>query len=78
MPKRRADDILSSEEAAAYLGVKTATLLKWSEAGKGPRSCKYGEGRTARRMYRRGWLDEYIALCVDVAGPAAEPTDKAA
>ncbi len=60
------DEVMNRQEAARYLHVQPGTLLQWAAAGIGPRSGKMGSGRTARRFYRRSWLDEFLEACVDV------------
>jgi len=50
-------DMLTTEQAARYLGLAPATLNKWRVYGTGPRFHKLG--RAVR--YRRADLDAYLA-----------------
>ncbi len=52
-----ASDMLSTQEAAQYLGLAPATLSKWRVYRTGPRFLKLG--RSVR--YRRADLDAYLA-----------------
>lgn len=48
--------VLTTPEAAAYLGLQPATLEQWRWSGKGPRFCKIG--RCCR--YRKEDLDAFM------------------
>lgn len=49
-------ELLSVEEAAAYLRSPPGTLAHWRATGGGPRFAKLGR----RIVYRREWLDEWV------------------
>ena len=51
------DKLLSREEAAKKLGVKSNTLAVWAMDGRGPAPTKVG----TKSMYRRSVLDAYIS-----------------
>ena len=48
--------LLTHDQAAAYLQIKPSTLHKWNHKGTGPRSAKMGK----YRRYRLDWLNEFI------------------
>ena len=54
--------ILSSLEAAEYLGLRPQTLRKWRHQGRGPRYVRFGAGMHARVAYAlddlRAWIAE--------------------
>lgn len=50
------DGRMTAEDAAAYLGRRTATLANWRLRGYGPRSMKVG----GRIFYYREDLDAFI------------------
>ncbi len=54
--------LLSSPEAARYLGIQQQTLRKWRLLGKGPRYVRLGDSPRSRVMYRlselEAWVDE--------------------
>lgn len=54
--------VLTSPQAAAYLGVKPQTLRKWRVSGRGPRYVRLGSSPRARVAYRvydlAAWLDQ--------------------
>lgn len=50
------DQLLSREEAAGLLGVKSNTLATWAMKGTGPAPTKVG----TKSMYRRSVLEAYI------------------
>ena len=55
------EPLLTSRQAAAYLGIRPQTLRKWRVTGQGPRYIRLGDGPRARVAYRaddvREWLD---------------------
>ena len=56
-----ASELLMTNEAARFLGIKPATLRVWRMSGKGPAFVRIGEGQWARAAYRRGDLEAWIA-----------------
>ena len=52
--------MLSTNEAAEYLGVTPKTLRVWRQLRKGPAYIKVGDHRNSRCLYRRGDLDAFI------------------
>jgi predicted DNA-binding transcriptional regulator AlpA len=54
--------LLSSEQVAAWLGLKPQTLRAWRLQGKGPRYCRLGDSTKAPCAYRKRdvetWLQE--------------------
>ena len=52
-----ADKLLSREEAAKMLGVKSNTLAVWAMDGRGPAPTKIG----TKSMYRSSILGEFIS-----------------
>ena len=57
------DKLMTTQESANYLGLKTATLEQWRWIGCGPTFCKVG--RAVR--YRLSDLDSYIKSAEVVA-----------
>jgi hypothetical protein len=55
------DIILSTGEAALYLGLRAQTLRKWRLIGSGPLYIRMGRGLRARVGYRRSALDAWCA-----------------
>ena len=51
------DTLLSTPQAAEYLGVSTHALVKWRVSGYGPRYCQLGR----RILYRRDEIDNWIS-----------------
>lgn len=49
-------DLLTTEEAAAFLHVPLATLRHWLQTGSAPKSARIGK----RRMFRRVDLVDYV------------------
>ena len=49
--------LLSTPQAANYLGVSTHALVKWRVSGYGPRFCQLGR----RILYRRDEIDNWIS-----------------
>lgn len=49
-------DLLTLDEAAAYLRTSPENLRKWRTQGKGPRAGKHGK----QLRYRRAELDRWI------------------
>ena len=58
------DDLLSSEQTAALLGVKRNTLEIWRCKGKGPAFIKMGEHPSSPIRYQRSrvmaWIDAHL------------------
>lgn len=58
------DDLLTSAETAALLGIKLNTLEIWRGQGKGPKFAKLGEGSRAPVRYRRSdvaaWIEQRV------------------
>jgi len=56
------DTLMTTNEAAQVLGIKSATLRKWRHLGRGPCFVRYGTGAGGRCYYRvrdvRQWIDE--------------------
>lgn len=55
----RADDLLTTAEAAAELRRPPGTLRQWRHRGYGPRGFALG----GRVVYRRSEVDTFIAAC---------------
>jgi predicted DNA-binding transcriptional regulator AlpA len=53
--------LLSSPEAARYLGIAPQTLRKWRLQGKGPRYVRLGDSPRSRVMYRLADLEVWLA-----------------
>lgn len=49
-------DLLTTEEAAAFLHVPLATLRHWLAQGSAPKSARLGK----RRMFRRSDLVDFV------------------
>lgn len=47
---------MNTQGAAAYLGLRPATLNNWRQIGKGPRFLRIG----GRVLYRKNDLDSYL------------------
>ena len=56
-------DLLTTEEAAAFLHIPLATLRFWVSEGTAPRSAKIGR----RRMWRRVDLERWANAKFDAA-----------
>jgi hypothetical protein len=54
-------EVLTPKDAAKYLHLSHRTLETMRTRGNGPDFAKYGEGRSARVVYRRCDLDAWIA-----------------
>lgn len=54
-------DLLTPQQAAKYLHLSPRTLETMRTRGGGPPFAKYGDGRSARVVYRRCDLDAWIA-----------------
>lgn len=52
------EDLLTINEAAAYLGVTRNALAQWRFLGKGP---KYLAPTARTIRYRKSWIDEWLA-----------------
>mgnify|MGYP000911004930 CR=1 FL=1 len=55
--------LLTSKEAAQYLGVAEQTLRIFRMSGKGPRYVKIGGGPKGRVRYKLEDMDAYVAAC---------------
>ena len=53
------DRLISTKEAAAYLGLKPASLIRYRWLGTGPRYVRPGGGRAVRYSIKD--LDDWIA-----------------
>ena len=60
-------DVLTPRQAAKYLHLSHRTLETMRTRGGGPPYAKYGEGRSARVVYRRSDLEAWIASRVRVS-----------
>lgn len=49
-------DLLTTEEAAAFLHIPLATLRHWLAQGSAPKSARLGK----RRMFRRTDLEDFV------------------
>ncbi|MER7562315.1 helix-turn-helix domain-containing protein [Streptomyces sp. NPDC097941] len=56
MPPKQ--NLASTAELAAYLGVPTATIHQWIYKGTGPRSIKIGRHRKFKWEHVEAWLEE--------------------
>lgn len=75
------DDLLTSAETAALLGIRTNTLEVWrSTKGKGPVFVKFGDSPQARVRYRRSkvmeWLEAQSFANTSAYSPAARTSAK--
>jgi excisionase family DNA binding protein len=52
-------DLMTTEELAAYIGVKPSTIIRWRTDRKGPKYFKNGEGR-APVIYRKSDVDAWM------------------
>jgi len=52
--------LLSSPEAARYLGIKPQTLRKWRLLGKGPKYVRIGDSLRSRVAYRLSDLEAWV------------------
>lgn len=57
--KRRADDLLFTEQVADEYNLNTATLRFWRHANQGPAS--FTLGRRGRVVYRRSEVERWLA-----------------
>jgi|688.fasta_scaffold352555_2 hypothetical protein len=55
------DRFVSREEAAAFLGLATATLAQWASDGHGPPFVKFSSGRCAPTRYSLLGLQQFVA-----------------
>ena len=55
------DRFVSREEAAAFLGLATATLAQWASDGHGPPFVKFSQGRCAPTRYSLLGLQQFAA-----------------
>lgn len=55
-------DVLTTEKAAEYLGLKPATLTSWRHQGRGPRYIKVGRSCVYRLADVESWLDEQAVI----------------
>ncbi len=55
------EPMLSTEELAAYLGLKPYTITEWRRSGKGPSWTKFGDGKKAPVRYLRSDVDTWIS-----------------
>jgi hypothetical protein len=60
-PPEPPSDVLTPKQAATYLHLSARTLETMRTRGGGPPFAKYGEGRSARVVYRRSDLEAWIA-----------------
>lgn len=65
------DQLLTRQEAAAYLRRKPSTLAAWAKPGRGPRFIKLPNGPT---LYRRSDLDRYLST--SEVGSTTEASEK--
>lgn len=68
------DRLLSTHEAAEYLGLAASTLVNWRVLRTGPTFIKMGAGKLARVKYRESALVAYLRSC-DV-GTSDQPVAK--
>lgn len=54
------DDLLTSAETAALIGIKVGTLELWRQRGKGPKFAKLGSASQAPIRYRRSDVVVFI------------------
>lgn len=54
------DDLLTSAETAALLGIKRGTLELWRQKGQGPKFAKLGTASQAHIRYRRSDVAAFI------------------
>ena len=52
--------VLSTSEAAQWLGVRPQTLRKWRWKGTGPRFVRLGTGPRSRAAYRMADLESWL------------------
>ena len=55
------DDLLTTKEAASYLGLKYGTLEIWRSKGRGPQFLKLGDSHGAAVRYERSVLAAWLA-----------------
>lgn len=58
------DRLLSTSEAAEYLGLAASTLVNMRVDRRGPQFVKMGAGKVARVKYRESALVAYLQSCV--------------
>jgi len=56
------NDVLTTEKAAEYLGLKPSTLVGWRTAGKGPTYIKVGRHCLYRLADIETWLDAQAVI----------------
>ena len=54
---------LNTTEAAAYVGLRPATLERWRVVGGGPVFLKIGIGPGARVVYEISDIDDFLTSC---------------
>lgn len=54
------ENLISSVEAAAMLGIKPTSLRIWRMKGKGPRFYKLGDSPACRVMYRVSDIEAWL------------------
>lgn len=79
LAERRRDDMLTSAETAAYLGMHVTALETWRKRGKpGPTYVRLGDGPKARVRYPAGLLFDWIqAQTVNPSTGGETPADAA-
>ena len=58
----RPDQLLTQEQAAAYIGVKPPTLASWRHFGKGPKYRKVGRSAFYKIADVEVWLDKQVIV----------------
>jgi hypothetical protein len=58
------DQLLTQEQAAAYIGVKPPTLATWRHYGKGPPFRKVGRSAFYKMADVERWLDDQAVIPV--------------
>lgn len=53
--------LLNQRQAATFIGVSWQQLNRIVERGEIPTPLKQTAGRSARKFYKREWLEDYIA-----------------
>jgi excisionase family DNA binding protein len=57
-PRDQGEQLLTPQQAAAYLNISVRTLASWRQRGTGPPSIKLPSGA---RRYRKADVDRWIA-----------------
>lgn len=55
------NNLLTPEQTAARLGVRTTTLATWRSRGNGPKFIKIGQGPIGRIRYRNADIEDWLA-----------------